>query len=69
MRKFIALLLALVMVCSLTAVASAQALEPVTLKIWFHGSNVTPDASGSQRLPGLEAQCDPGSHLGHLGRL
>ena len=45
MRKFIALLLALVMVCSLTAVASAQALEPVTLKIWFHGSNVTPDAS------------------------
>ena len=24
---------------------AAPALEPVTLKIWFHGSNVTPDAS------------------------
>ena len=49
MRKFFALLLALAMVGSLVGItrsASAEeALEPVTLKIWFHGSTVTPDAS------------------------
>ena len=49
MRKFFAMLLALAMIGSLVGlsqVASAEeALEPVTLKIWFHGSNVTPDAS------------------------
>lgn len=49
MKKFFALLLALAMVCSLATLgltASAQeALEPVTLRMWFHGSNVTPDAS------------------------
>ena len=50
MRKFFALLLALAMLASLAALsltASAEALEPVTLKIWFHGSNVTPDASNT----------------------
>lgn len=49
MRKFFAMLLALAMIGSLAGLsltASAEeALEPVTLKIWFHGSNVTPDAS------------------------
>ena len=28
-----------------TAAPAAAELEPVTLKIWFHGSTVTPDAS------------------------
>ena len=28
-----------------TAAPTAAELEPVTLKIWFHGSTVTPDAS------------------------
>jgi len=74
MKKFLALILALVMVLGLVACGGAPAtpdtpstpatpdspstpstpdappadtgkLEPVTLKIWFHGSNVTPDAS------------------------
>ena len=69
MKKFMAMLLAMVMVLSLaacgapaeapaetTAAPAADApateapateaeLEPVTLSIWFHGSNVTPDAS------------------------
>lgn len=49
MKKFFALLLALAMVCSLATlgltVSAQEALEPVTLRMWFHGSNVTPDAS------------------------
>ena len=69
MKKFLALMLALVMVFGLAACASSNTeptaapatdapkadattaaaaeteLEPVTLRVWFHGSNVTPDAS------------------------
>ena len=68
MKKFLAMLLALVMVLGLAACGAPTAtpteapattaapadapdapaepaLEPVTLKMWFHGSNVTPDAS------------------------
>lgn len=48
MKKLLSMLLALAMLVSLAALsltASAEELEPVTLKIWFHGSNVTPDAS------------------------
>lgn len=74
MKKILALLLAVVMVLSLTACgggtsssgstsgaanndssgtadnstsqpAQGSDLEPVTLKMWFHGSNVTPEAS------------------------
>ena len=47
MKKFFALLLAVMMLFALTAkpVTASAAEEPVTLKIWFHGSNVSPDAS------------------------
>ena len=70
MKKFLALLLALVMVLGMVACGGEktpettapqanndpastdpvtepadQTLEPVTLRIWFHGSTVTPDAS------------------------
>lgn len=47
MKKFFALLLAVMMLFALTArpATTAAADEPVTLKIWFHGSNVSPDAS------------------------
>ena len=59
MKKILALMLALVMVFALAACgqqtaapagdkpadAAAPAAEPVTLKIWFHGSNVSPEAS------------------------
>ena len=44
MKKLLALVLTLVMVLSLTATAFA-AEEPVALKMWFHGSNVSPEAS------------------------
>ena len=44
MKKILALALALIMVFALVG-TTAWAEEPVTLKIWFHGSNVTPDAS------------------------
>ena len=48
MKKILALLLALVMVFALTCTAASADnadLKPVTLKIWFHGSNVSPEAS------------------------
>ena len=61
MKKLLALFLALVMVFGLIACGNttteepttpvadggneATALEPVTLKMWFHGSTVTPEAS------------------------
>ena len=47
MKKIFALLLAVMMLFALTAkpVTASAAEEPVTLKIWFHGSNVSPDAS------------------------
>ena len=47
MKKFFALLLAVMMLFALTAkpATTSAAEEPVTLKIWFHGSNVSPDAS------------------------
>ena len=48
MKKILALLLALTMVFALAACgqqAANSANEPVTLKIWFHGSNVSPESS------------------------
>ena len=40
---------------------AAATLDPVTIKIWFHGSNVTPDASkghgAGQCLPEGQDQC------------
>ena len=45
MKKLLALLLALVMVLGMTACAGSGKDDTVTLKIWFHGSNVTPEAS------------------------
>ncbi len=75
MKKFLALLLALIMVLSLAACGgsapaettapaapanpdapaapeapAAPALDPVTLKIWFHGSSVSPE--GSEKVMG-----------------
>lgn len=44
MKKALALLLVMVMVLAMSATAFA-ADEPVALKMWFHGSNVTPEAS------------------------
>ncbi|MBR6423922.1 MAG: hypothetical protein IKS47_04510, partial [Bacteroidales bacterium] len=46
MKKLLALLMALIMIFSVVgAHTAAYAEEPVTLKIWFHGSNVAPDSS------------------------
>ena len=45
MKKLLALLLALVMILGMTACAGSGKDDTVTLKIWFHGSNVTPEAS------------------------
>ncbi len=48
MKKLLSVLLVCVMlvgVCSAGAFAAGGELEPVTLRIWFHGSTVTPDAS------------------------
>ena len=46
MKKILALLMALVMIFAVVgAHTAAYAEEPVTLKIWFHGSNVAPDSS------------------------
>lgn len=53
MRKLASLLLALVMVLGLASSAIAQdasALEPVELKIWFHGSSVTDDAAVLEKV-------------------
>ncbi len=52
MRKLVALFLALVMVIGLWSVAGAEtaALEPVALKIWFHGSNVKDDAAVVEKV-------------------
>ena len=44
MKKFLAMLLALVMVLSLAACGGSEN-EPTTLRMWFHGSTVTPEAS------------------------
>lgn len=45
MKKILALLLTAVMMLGMVSFASAEALEPVTLKIMFHGSNVTDDSA------------------------
>ena len=48
MKKLLSMLLVCVMlvgVFSVGAFADGEELEPVTLRIWFHGSTVTPDAS------------------------
>ena len=48
MKKILALALALIMVFALVGTSTAFADKsdaPVTLKIWFHGSNVSPDSS------------------------
>ena len=53
MRKLVALLLTLMMVVGLASVAvaeTAQNLEPVELKIWFHGSNVKDDAAVMEKV-------------------
>ncbi len=52
MKKLVALLLALAMVLGLMSLAGAEAaaLEPVTLKIWFHGSSVTDDAAVLEKV-------------------
>lgn len=50
MKKIVALLLAAVMVLGMASFASAEALEPVTLKIMFHGSTVTDDSAVLETL-------------------
>ena len=47
MKKLLSLLLVCVMLVGVFGVgaSAAEDLEPVTLRIWFHGSTVTPDAS------------------------
>jgi putative aldouronate transport system substrate-binding protein len=53
MKKIVSLLLTLVMVMGLVSLAgaeTAQTLEPVTLKIWFHGSNVKDDAAVMEKV-------------------
>ncbi len=50
MKKALSLVLSVVMVlslilCSGSALAEKSDLEPVTLKMWFHGSTVSPEAS------------------------
>lgn len=51
MKKTLAMLLALTMVLlGLASFASAEELEPVTLKIWFNGSTVTDDAAVMEKV-------------------
>ncbi len=50
MKKALSLVLSVIMVlslilCSGSALAEKSDLEPVTLKMWFHGSTVAPEAS------------------------
>jgi len=50
MKKALSLVLSVIMVlslilCSGSALAEKSDLEPVTLKMWFHGSTVVPEAS------------------------
>ncbi len=52
MKKLLALFLAsLLLLGSAATLASAEAaLEPVTIKMWFHGSNVTDDAAVMEKV-------------------
>ena len=45
MKKILALVLAATLLLSVASFASAETLKPVTLKIMFHGSNVTDDSA------------------------
>ncbi len=45
MKKLLSLLLACLMLAGVCGAYADEALEPVTLRVWFHGSTVTPDAS------------------------
>ena len=50
MKKLVALTLALMMALGIFTAVSAEALEPVTLKMWFHGSNVTDDKAVMEKV-------------------
>ena len=47
-----------------TPADATDTAESVTIKIWFHGSNVTPEASEKVMADRRHARSD----LGHLGR-
>jgi putative aldouronate transport system substrate-binding protein len=50
MKKVLSLLVALVLMAGVASFASAEALEPVTLTIMFHGSNVTDDSAVMEKV-------------------
>ena len=50
MKKLLALTLAIMMALGIFTAVSAEALEPVTLKMWFHGSNVTDDKAVMEKV-------------------
>ncbi len=50
MKKLTALTLALMMILGIFTAVSAENLEPVTLKMWFHGSNVTDDKAVMEKV-------------------
>ncbi len=50
MKKLVSLFLILVLVMGLVSLAGAETLEPVKLKIWFHGSSVADDAAVMEKV-------------------
>ncbi len=52
MKKLVALLLVAIMVlgCTATLASAESTLEPVTLKMWFHGSTVTDDTAVMEKI-------------------